>query len=207
MQFHVLKGVVGSRAETWFEPIGEPRLGDAPRCPECRGWVGGKEWLPPYVVNLRVFGEAAGDVAFDMASDSLLISGRFLRLWRDAGLRGLDDASEVKLAGLGASGRASPAGQYFHVRPGRTGARIDASASSLIHAGPESCRLCGGTGIDGILALRIDEASWSGEDIFIPWGVYACTVVTDRVVSLAAEHGLLNVTTVPIEGYRWGDVG
>jgi hypothetical protein len=206
MRFHVLKGVVGSEAETWYEPIGEPRLGEAPRCPVCGNWIGGKEPLPPYVAKLRAFGHIVGDVAFDMASDDLLVSERFLCVWHDAGLHGLEGAGDVELRGLGASARASQVGRYYHVRPGRTGARIDVAESCLMHAGPVTCPLCGGAGIDAILALRIDEASWGDEDIFIPWGLYACTVVTDRVVSLAAEHGLQNVTTIPIEAYRWGTV-
>ena len=74
-------------------------------------------------------------------------------------------------------------------------------------AAPPDCDVClsrPGT-IDAILALRIDEASWGGggrEDIFIPWGT-SDIIVTERIVELAREHDLANVTTIPIEQYRW----
>jgi hypothetical protein len=202
MRFHVLDGVVGSEAETWFEPVGEPKLGDAPRCPECGRWVGMKLRNPPYVVRLRVFGGPVGDVAFDMASDDLLVSSRFVSAWNTEGLRGLEWAEEVSLKGLGESQRASQVGPYFLVRPARTGTRIDALGSQLVRAGPETCALCGGADVEAILSLRIDETSWRGEDIFIPWGLAAVTVVTERVVSLAAAYELRNVTTTPIEGFQ-----
>jgi hypothetical protein len=203
MQFYILEGVVGSEAETWFEPIGEPKLGDAPRCPKCGRWVGMKPRYPPYVVRLRVFGHAVGDVAFDMASDDLVVSACFLDAWTSAGLRGLQRAEKVELRGLGESRRASQVGPYFLVRPGRTGARIDASRSQVARVRPETCSLCGGSDVEAVLSLRIDESSWRGEDIFIPWGLAAVTVVTDRVVALAREHHLYNVTVKPIEAYRF----
>jgi hypothetical protein len=204
MRFHVLDGVVGSEAETWFEPVGEPKLGDAPRCPLCGAWVGMKQQLPPYVLKLRVFGHIVGDIAFDMASGDLLVSQRFLKAWRAAGLRGLAGAEEVELRGLGGSKRASRVGPYLLVRPERTGVTIDRSRSCVVREGQTTCDLCGGTSIvHAVLALAIDEGTWAGEDIFLPWGINGLTVVTDRVLTVAAEHGLNNVTALPIEAYRW----
>lgn len=51
--------------------------------------------------------------------------------------------------------------------------------------------------------IRLVDDSWTGDDIFMPWGLNGMTVVTDRVVALASARRLANVTTTPLEEYSW----
>jgi hypothetical protein len=163
-----------------------------------------KPWLSPYVVKLRGYGKVLGDVAFDVTSGDMLFSKRLLDPWRSAGLHGLDDVEEVDVISTKPTRMAGIGSPFFHIRAPRTGARIDDAKSHIVRQTPPTCDLCGGAAIvDAILNLHIDEASWSGEDIFAPWGVYGVVIVTERVVSLASGHELRNVTTTPCESFRW----
>jgi hypothetical protein len=200
MKFYVLDSMIGSDTETSYEPVDKKR-GEAPRCPVCNGYIGLKMWLPPYVVNLDLYGSPIGDVAFGTGND-LLVSDRFVDAWRSEQLRGVDAFDPVDIVRVKGNRKRRPVPSYFHIAPPRTEARIDKGRSKIVHDGPVTCDLCGGAGIDAILELCIDESSWCGEDIFIPWGMYGVTVVTERVLSLASQYELKNVTTTPIESFR-----
>lgn len=204
MKFFVLHPWIGSDAETSYEPVGEARLGEAPRCPKCGIYVGQKGWIPPYVVRLRAFGAWVGDVAYDVASTDLVVSDRFLSAWQDAGLRGLEDAKPAEVVATRRALEGEKGKSFFHVLPLRIGTRIDYSRSKVIRQGSSTCDLCGGQGmVDGIRGLWINESSWKGEDLFAPWGVNGITMVTERVQQLASKHELRNVTVTPSESFRW----
>lgn len=201
MNFFVLSASIGSDAETVYEPIGKPRLGEAPRCPTCGTFVGNKPWLPPYRVRLQTFGTLIGDIAFDLASKDLLLSERFVRTSEESGLCGLEaDPVEVVEMPRGVAGSFT----FFHAVAPRTGARIDRNRTRVSRTEPPTCDLCGGPGItNAIDGLWIDETSWNGADIFSPWGVNGVTVVTERVPLMAAHYHLKNVTITPSEAFRW----
>ncbi len=204
MKFFVLHPWIGFDAETSYEPVGEVRLGEAPRCPKCGIYVGMRRWLPPYVVRLQAFGARIGDVAFDLAGGDLVISDRFVTAWRSSGLHGLEEIDPVVVVATRHGAKGETGRSFFHAVAPRTESRIDYSRSKIVRQGQATCDLCGGTSVvDAIQGLCIDESSWKGEDLFAPWGVNGITVVTERVPSLASEHGLKNVTATPIESFHW----
>jgi hypothetical protein len=51
-----------------------------------------------------------------------------------------------------------------------------------------------------VKSFAIEEGTWTGEDLFRPWG-YGAEVVTDRVRQLADDYDLKNVELTPIEEY------
>jgi hypothetical protein len=198
VRFFVLKALVGSVAETDYEEVGESNLGEAPRCPECGGFVGLLPWLPPYRVKLLAYGSQIGDIAFGPVKD-LVLSESFLSAWRAEELTGLGHVEPVEVVSVEPLKYAAGLQRHFHAAPGRPGVRVDWKRSKIK---PEpSCPLCGGGMCDAILTLWLDEATWKGEDIFVPWGIYD-TIISERVVALAAQYGLANVTAIPIEEYR-----
>ena len=201
MRYFVLDQVVGSEAETDFEPVGEVTRGEAPRCPACGRFVGMLPWLPPYRVKLRTYGSRLGDVAFDVGNN-LVLSESFVTAWRSEGLKGLDHLDPVDVVSIRPKSRARKSERYFHFAVPRTNTTVDWSKSVFLGKAP-TCECCGGgREIEAILSLRLDDTSWTGEDIFIPRGT-SRTIVTERVVDLAKNHDLANVTTIPLEEFRW----
>ena len=201
MQFYVLRGVVGCETETEYEPFGDMKLGDPLGCPECGEFYSTKRWLPPYRVELQRHGSIFGDMIFD-AGDDLLVSQSFVTAWTGRGLKGLEPLYPVEVVSVRPRSLMKTLQRYYRVDIQPTKPRIDRARSVLIGADPV-CLLCGDPFmIDAIVALRIDETSWSGEDIFVPWGAVEI-IVTQNVIELARDHGLTNVTTIPIEEYRW----
>jgi hypothetical protein len=205
MRFFVLHPRIGAEAETEYEPIA-PRLGEAPLCPRCGAFIGLKPWLGPRQARLHVHGSRPGDIAFGTSND-LLLSEALVRAWRKEGLAGLGEPEAVVLRSVLPTRFATGLGSYFHTAPAR-GASIDAAESRILRSVPSSCALCGGPElVTAIARLRLAEGSWTGEDLFLPWGLNGWTFVTERVLDLAARHGLANVTTTPLEEFRWDPHG
>ncbi|MBK9262370.1 MAG: hypothetical protein IPM54_21530 [Polyangiaceae bacterium] len=158
-------------------------------------------WFPPYRAELKAYGKALGDVAFGPGME-LLVSERFRTAWEAANLRGIEFAPLEKIRVRPARlGRKTVT--YFHVAPRRFGTRVDLTRSLIEHGKPFTCNYCMSAGIDTIRGFAIDEASWTGEDIFIAWGLTGSIIVTDRVRQLRDEHGLTNVNLTPVEQYFW----
>jgi hypothetical protein len=201
MQFFVMELQVGVPSETWFSKMEPVHRGEPLRCPMCGGVVSGLQSLPPYRVELLVHGKASGDVAFN--GTELLLSARFRAAWESAHLRGLDfaavDRLRVRPARLGRKSF-----EYFYVVPKFFGTHVDIEHSMIEHEDQISCNQChyGGL-IKSIRGMRINEATWSGEDIFLAWGLCGTIIVSDRVRRLRDDHGLTNINLTPVEEYFW----
>ena len=204
MQFYVMDLEVGSPYETWcdtMEPIHRGTVDDRPKCPVCSRGVGSLPWLPPFRATVRAYGKQPGDVAFDGLD--ILVSDKFRLAWTDAQLKGIDtfhplERIRVRPARLG---RKIPA--YFYVRAQRFGTRVDLIRSLIEYDSPFSCMTCLAAGVDTVRGFAIDESSWTGEDIFIPWGKPGSIIVTDRVRQLRDDYDLKNVTLTPVDKYVW----
>ena len=201
MQFYVLRKEIGCETETEYEPHGSMNLGEPLGCPECGEFYGMKRWLPPYRVELHRHGSILGDMIFDVGND-ILVNQSFVTAWTARDLKGLEPLYPVEVVSVRPRSLMKTLQRYYRVDIQPTKPRIDRARSVLIGADPE-CLFCGDPNmLDAIVTLRIDETTWSGEDIFAPWGV-SRVIVTQNVVDLAQDHGLTNVTTIPIEEYRW----
>ena len=205
MEFFVLAVQVGSSHETQFdkmEPVHRGEIADCRTCPACGRSVGSLPWLPPYRAELKAYGKALGDVAFGTGRN-LLVSDRFRNAWEGAHLRGLVftplERLRIRPPRLGKKGAT-----YFHVAPQLFGTEIDLERSNLEHEEPIKCSKCKYGGL--LLSIRgfaINEKSWTGEDMFRPWGLSGDIVVTDRVRQLRDEHSLTNINLTPVEQYFW----
>lgn len=206
MQFHVLRRTVGGDSETYFELEDGGPPGPAPRCPSCDRFVGGLAPPPPYVARLRLYSDHLGDVAF--GSGGILISALLLDAARTLGLKGLEDAAPVFVSSVRPRTHEPQHPAFALLGPRHGRARVDESRSIFVRRAPAECRYClGGGAIDAILKLELDDRSPPDEDIFIPWGANGVTVVTNRFLEMTQRHALRNVTTVPIEQFRWDPLG
>ena len=204
MQFYVMDLEIGSPYETScssMEPIHIGQLADCQKCPKCGEPMGLLPWLPPFRAVVRASGKQLGDVAFD--SLDILVSEKFRLAWCEAQLKGIDrfhplERIRVRPARLG---KKTPT--YFLVQPARFGTRVDLSRSLIEYDRPFACMTCLEAGVDNVRGFSIDEASWTGEDLFIAWGKPGSIIVTDRVRQLRDDHDLKNVTLTPVEKFVW----
>lgn len=202
MQFYVMEREVGDPNETWCSYLQPENKGDAPNCPSCNRAIGAIPTLPPYGIELKAHGREVGDVAF-CPGNGVVVSARFREGWDRSRLRGLDfvpvQRIRVRPARLGKRSHT-----YFHVLPQRFGTRVDLSHSRVDTEDVTLCNQClfGGL-IRSIRGLRIDESSWTGEDLFYAWGLPGTIIVTDRVRQLRDEHDLKNMTLIPTEEFFW----
>ncbi len=204
MQFYVMELEVGSLFETWgdtMDPIHIGASADRQKCPGCGKGVGSLPWMPPFRATVRAYGKQLGDVAF--ASSDILVSQKFRQTWTAAQLKGIDtfhplDRLRVRPARLG---RKTPT--YFYVNPQRFGARVDLSRSLIEYNNLSPCLYCLHGNLESARGFAIDEASWTGEDLFIAWGIPGSLIVTDRVRQLRDDYDLKNVTLTPVEKFFW----
>ncbi len=203
MQFYVMELEVGVPNETWCSYLKPDHEGPALRCPVCNMVVSSIRTLPPYRIELKVHGKAPGDVAF-CPGDALVVSDRFRAAWQKAQLRGLEfvlvERVRVRPARLGKKPLT-----YFHVEPPQltTQTHVDLERSMIEYNRPIACQKCKSGGAETVRGFSIDQASWSGEDMFYAWGMPGPVIVTDRVRQLRDEFGLTNVNLTPTEKYVW----
>jgi len=152
---------------------------------------------------MLVRGRRVGDIAFGSGSD-LLLSQAFVDAWYSDGLRGLGTVDPVQIETVQPQALAESLSGFHHMVAQREGAAIDPEESHIVRSGASECGLCGGAGlVEAILRIRISEDSWKGADLFVPWGLHGIIVATERVADLALKYDLANVTTTPVEEYRW----
>src|SRR4029078_8184867 len=82
-------------AETEFFSLKPDNTGDAPRCPTCGDYIGMCRWLPPYQVELKLWGWHFGDIAYG-AGLNVLVSERFRALYEEHELVGLTGFEPVR---------------------------------------------------------------------------------------------------------------
>lgn len=201
MKFYVMHSEVGVPNETWCSYLKPEHEAAAPRCPVCSTCIGPIRTLPPYGIELLVRGKAPGDLAFT-PSNAVVVSSHFHAGWEKAQLRGLEfmpvERIRIRPARLGKKPYT-----YFHAEVQRFGTRIDLHQSLIEYSRPITCPQCYASGIDTIRGFAIDEASWTGEDIFLAWGLNGSIIVTERVRQLRDDHDLKNISLTPTEEFFW----
>jgi hypothetical protein len=199
-QFYLLRSHVGEY-HTVFHPMKPDRTGDAPRCPECDKCVGMLVWLPPYRATVVASFSKLGDIA-DGPGDSMLVSERFRRAWEERQLKGIKEFAPLERLRIRPARLAKPGIVYYRIAPEPFGAAIDFEHSKFKYGGIITCSKCKRMPhMNGVIGFTIDQASWTGEDIFRPWGLTGWVIVTDRVRQLRDDYDLKNVDLTPTEEY------
>jgi hypothetical protein len=202
MKFYVLELEIGSTHDTTFdemEPIHRGEVEDCRTCPTCGRHVGSLPWLPPFRAAVIAHGRELGDVAF--FGMDILVSEKFRLAWTEAQLKGIEAFQPLERVRVRPARLGRKTVVYYHVETRRFGARVDLKRSLIEYDKPFSCMMCMDAGVDSVRGFKIDESSWTGEDIFIPWGKSGSVIVTDRVRQLRDDYDLKNVTLTPTEEY------
>jgi len=181
-------------------------VGESPRCPTCGGFIGMLKWLPPYRVEMDIWGSHFGDFAFGGGSEWLLVSDRFRSIYEREGLKGLSGFDPVEVTKTTRHNKKLPGNppQYFKVDVVRSQTPVDQAASGFEWS--ERALICPVCLIpkEGIIkrwrGVVIRPASWQGEDIFVPRGVGEL-VATSRFKELCEVNEVRNAVFVPAESY------
>jgi len=216
MQFFVLDRTptgADEAARTDALAVEGTQFGEAPRCNACGAYVGMRRWLPPYAVELETWGVEFGDLAIKSVGTDLLVSEKFKALWECYGLSRLSGFEPVEVVAVKAHlklrGNLPP---YFRAAVSRSQTLVDVTASEFEWDEQPPCQVCRvGKIIKRWKRLVIDEATWTGEDIFVARGLSGSIVVSERFTELCETNGVKNAVFIPAEDfsrdfYPWEDV-
>ena len=202
MQFYVMNNLMFHdwTYKSYASGMKPEHIGDAPRCPACQACIGMLPWLPPYRAEIVVQGRLLGDVV-NVIATGLLVSDRFRSAWEAEGLRGIDEFSPLERLRVRPARFGRRPLTYFHITPRYFGTQVDLSRSLIEYDRPVTCNKCKSGDVDSVRGFAIDEASWSGEDLYLAWGMSGEIIVSDRVRQLRDTYELTNVNLSPVEEY------
>lgn len=186
--------------DAWVRALKPQNQGSAPECAVCGTCVGMLPWLPPYHAEIIVHGKKLGDIV-DVGGSSLLVSERFRNAWENEGLRGINEFSPLERVRIRPARFGKKTPTYFHVAAQHFKTRVDLARSLMEFERPITCYACINSAPESIRGFTIDESTWSGEDLFIAWGIFGTLIVTDRVREMRDKYGLTNMNMTPVEEY------
>jgi hypothetical protein len=201
MNFYLLGEIVGPYY-TWFSPMAPEHEGDAPHCSDCGIALGSLTWLPPYRAKIEATVGKLGDWARG-PGNSRLVSERFRHAWEERKLIGIEAFTPLERIRVRPARLGKPSPVFYHIQPSIFTATID-FARSTFKPGRPRCDTCRSLyGYKSVNGFRIDEATWTGEDMFRPRGVTGMVIVTERVKQLRDDYDLKNVELTPTEEYSY----
>jgi hypothetical protein len=200
-RFFVLEDDVWGPHDTKFDKVEPANRASAPRCPRCGDPIGMKTWLPPYRVELELYGQNLGDLV-DGPGYDLLISERFAEAFRTDGLTGLlgfEPVEVLRVRRKRKGPKPSTVPRYLAVTACFGRAAVDEKRSRLRRARAVTCPECRDPGMNSIHGFTLEPGTWQGEDIFRPRGLQGTLVVTERFAQFVQHHGLTNMKFTPTE--------
>jgi hypothetical protein len=142
-----------------------------------------------------------------------LVSEAFRTAFLEADLKGLSQFIQVSV--LSHKPHVSLPGhpaRYYRTIPVIGGARVDPVASGVEWKGdePPICDYClqGGGVIERWQRVVLDEQTWTGADVFVPFGLSSVLMVSEKFYAWAEPRRFRNLLFVPAEGsghdfYSW----
>jgi hypothetical protein len=174
-----------------------PKYGDAPRCPNCGEPLGMKTWLPPYRARLfkGVKTSTPADVITGPGFESFMASERFVAEFQRSKLKGVERWEPVEIK------RYNDQDFKLAILPvPRTRAKLS-EMHAVFEDNPPDCPVCGQTFLESYEGVVIDEASWTGDDIFGTTNVGGVLLVTDGFAKFIAAGKFTGVPLVPAETF------
>ncbi|MDC0709354.1 hypothetical protein POL68_12850 [Stigmatella sp. ncwal1] len=204
-RFFVLEEGMFGPYDTRFSKIAPVNRGEPPQCPQCGEPMGMLMWLPPYRIELELYGEGLGDFV-EGPGDDVLISQRFAEAYQAEELTGLLGFNPVEVVRIrrkrkGPSHDAVP--PYFAVAACFGRGAVDEAQSRIQRSEPVTCPECRSAGVASVQGFALEPGTWQGEDVFRPRGKRGSIVVSERFSVLVQRHGFTNMKLTPIEEYVW----
>jgi hypothetical protein len=203
-RFFVLEAEVWGPHDTQFDTVEPVNRGNAPRCPQCGDPIGMKDWLPPYRVNIELYGKDLGDFVDGVGGNSFLISERMAEAFRTEGQTGLLGFDPVEVLGVRRKRRGPKPGaepRYVVVTPCRSRGAVDVARSRLRYDKPVTCPECRSEGLESAHGFVLEPGTWQGEDLFRARGLPGMVIVSERFTGFVKRHGFTNMKLIPTEEY------
>jgi hypothetical protein len=194
---HLLSPPASGQDVSDYTPADPHNVGEAPRCTQCRLFVGMKPWLPPHHVELRFAGTGLGEIVRG-SGDSLLVSERFSDLWHREGLVGLEGFDHVDVVGVEALGktRALEVPRYRRVSAVRSNAAVDQQESGFEWERPPTCDVCRlGHNLKAWTKIVLETPA--EENVFIARGFPGRVLVDSRFQRFCENHAIRGAYFVP----------
>ena len=204
MRFFVLNESPTGRdegARTDISEADDTQRGDVPRCEACGKCLGSLKWLPPYRVELDTWGHEHADLAF--VFPDLIVSLRVKRLWEAGTLTGLSGFEPVEVVSVTRHRklRGDPP-PYFRAVVSRSRTAIDLSASGFEWDEAPTCDACRlGGNVKRWKRVVIEEATWTGEDVFFARGLSGSIFVSERFKRWCEVNAVRNAVFIVAEGF------
>lgn len=203
MNFYVLKHSVEKVTfETDFSYLKPDKTGDAPSCPKCKKVIGSLISLPPYNIELELWGKGFGDVSFG-PGDHLLVSERFKTLWEEHGLTGFEGFTSVTIKKVIRHKKftGNPPG-YFLTSVPYGKAVLDQDASGFEWEKPPTCPVCR----QGRIIKRWEShilmpGTWDGTNIFQPIGISGSIMTDQKFKDFVDQFHITSCWLIPAEQY------
>lgn len=208
MTFYVLKDSKPEADQTDFTTDYLPRnqnLGQATYCKVCGDLIKPRSWLPPYEVELELWGIGFGDMAFFFTD--ILVSEHFKRTYEEYGLKGLEGFEPAKVVRVKKHRRFKGDGNipsYYHTTVVESKTAIDDIRSGMVRKEGPICDGCGsGRSIKRVKAIIVKPRTWTGEDIFTAFGLPGVRLATEKFKSFCVEYSIKNAVLLPAEEYGY----
>mgnify|MGYP003575517081 CR=1 FL=1 len=204
-RFFILKDDVWGPHDTKFYKTEPANRGSAVRCARCGEPIGMKSWLPPFRVELELYGAAFGDFV-EGPGDEVLVSERMAEAFRTEGLTGLLGFDPVEVLGVRRKRKGPKPGsmpRYIVVSPCFGRGAVDEARSHFRIQKPRTCSECRYISLDTIHGFTLESGTWQGEDIFRPRGLQGNIVVSERFAEFVKRHRFTNMKLIPTEEYVW----
>ena len=177
--------------------------GDTPCCAKCGASIGMREWLPPYRVEIALYGKGGAGDFVTCPGESMLVSERLAAAIRAERVTGLHGFQPVEVVKMNARAKRLGLPRYLRVEATYGRAAIDEVRSRLRRVKPITCEECRSTDVAGIYGFRIEPGTWEGLDVFRPRGLQSDVVVSERFADCVQRHGFTNVKLIPTEQFVW----
>lgn len=184
------------------------RYNDAIHCAKCLKPISMRQWLPPFEVELTTYGRQYADF-LECISD-MLVSDRFIEVYRNSELKGFDEFSPAQIVKLRHRTKkpAEPIPHLFRVPVKMSMTTIDQVVSEYEWEDCSKICPCCLTGpLIRYKAQIVDQSTWDGLDVFKPRGGKRI-LVSQRFVDTCQQHNLKMGDFIPSEtfgydGFPW----
>ncbi len=210
-RFYVLEiGLFGQYRYSWYEVTSKAvYTHDGFKCPNCGAATGPMCWQPPYEVVLKQ-PRNVGDFILGAGGCDLLVSERFLHLYEQEQLGGIEEVLPITVVRMGTTKAAK-----LLEPPKLYGLYLCRSLTHLKYEemgidwgkppNPDYCRICGpGGGSKGgwwrsRKRVVVDKSSWTGEDIFYAINGPRTILLSGKASQVIIDNKLTNAKVIPCE--------
>jgi hypothetical protein len=202
MRFYDLDRHPSGIAETCFSKKAGYNQGHADQCAVCGAFTSSLTWLPPYQVEIELYGKQFGDLAFGYGGNDFLVSQRFREVYYQhelTGLVGFDPIEVIKVKNKSRRKLRCTPPLYFRVVAMRGATALDHIASEFQWDRSPTCPACKSGIVRSWKRLLLEPGTWTGEDVFRPKGLGGTIMVTERFKVACEQHGITNAVFTPAE--------